>query len=279
MLKYLNKLVYFSEEGDSPTSIVEKRKTLTLKFKNLKHICMNGITNELQTAKNSVTTVIIEETHRGEQDSSCLITVKYTKSSLMRTTEDASEVSLHLENQYTINTNCINLYYNKEIDWLDLNSKETYADKYTLKYNTLGLFILESAADLKWLRKDYPDMEPNLLIDDQGRIIVSYMYGISKTLQMLGEHYNCKEKDYLSILSELKYAHVAPTSAIVPVCKNIGVLLEAYSHVVMSFHLRYNPIIFSNIKGKNYCVGNTLSGLHSAMERHCRENGSDGCIH
>ena len=36
MLKYLNKLVYFSEEGDSPTSIVEKRKTLTLKFKNLK---------------------------------------------------------------------------------------------------------------------------------------------------------------------------------------------------------------------------------------------------
>ena len=107
MLKYLNKLVYFSEEGDSPTSIVEKRKTLTLKFKNLK---------------------LIEETRRGEQDSSCLITVKYTKSSLIE-----SEVSLHLENQYTINTNCINLYYNKEIDWLDLNSKETYADKYTLK--------------------------------------------------------------------------------------------------------------------------------------------------
>ena len=279
MLKYLNKLVYFSEEGDSPTSIVEKRKTLTLKFKNLKHICMNGITNELQSVKNSVTTVIIEETHRGERDSSCLITVRYTKLSLVKTKDDESEVSLPIENQYTINTNCINLYYNKEIDWLDLNSKETYADKYTLKYNTLGLFILESAADLKWLIKDYPDMEPNLLIDDQGRIIVSYMYGISRTLKMLGEHYNCKEKGYLGILSELKYAHVAPTSAIVPVCKNIGVLLEAYSHVVMSFHLRYNPIIFSNAKGRSYYTIPTLSSLHSAMESHCKKMGSDSCMY
>lgn len=278
MLKYLNNLVYFSEEGDFPVSIVEKRKTLTLKFKNLKHICMNGITNVLCPSKNSITSVIIEETHRGEKDSSCLITIKYTRSSLTKTGIDDTEFLLHTDNQYNLSTNCINLYYNKELDWLDLNSKETYADKYTLKYNTLGLFILESSSDLKWLRKDYPDMEPNFLIDNRGRIILSYMHSIDRTLQILGKYYNCKEKDFLGMLSNLNYAHVSPTSAIVPICKNIGVLLEAYSHVVVNFHLKYNPILFSNKKDINYCAY-TLSALHLAMEKQCKSNGSDACIY
>ena len=73
------------------------------------------------------------------------------------------------------------------------------------------------------------------------------MYGLDDCFDKITHD---KDKPALLRLSELKSAYVTYDYAIFPRVDNIGVLLKAYTDIVLAFHLKYNPVIYEydNIK-------------------------------
>lgn len=260
MLCYLDKFVYISDDSSTPESIVQKNNRLYLTFKNLSGICMNGITRELDNSLNNKVKVELYRTRATETQSSCsmIITIgdyekKYTGFASSIQNKDAPYFS---KTSYTFIAVSVTLYYIKDINWLDITTNEGYSDRYQLQYNNMGMCMLNNAADLKWFLKDYPDTKPAFLINKYGQVCLSYIYDLDTCLNNIYKSMYEDDNEIAAMdkLSETETAYVTTDGALVPIGNNIGTILEAYSYIVMTYHIRYNPIIFNN---KKFHIGYT----------------------
>lgn len=241
MLKYLDNLVTISNKSDAPATMKEKGNTLSFKFNALQSISLNGIIMEINSSEyveldTNKVSMTITKTHDGKNGyKSVTIELKY---------DNHGSINTVYFNMYTSK---IVLHYNKEIDVLDIQSTIFPDKKYNLLYNNSGMCILEDSEDLKYFLEDYPNTNPNVIINEYGNIYLSYMYGLDDCFDKITHD---KDKPALLRLSELKSAYVTYDYAIFPRVDNIGVLLKAYTDIVLAFHLKYNPVIYEydNIK-------------------------------
>ena len=241
MLHYLDNFVYISDESSTPESIIQKSNILDLTFKNLKSICLNGFVLNIPITGRSVSCISIQIKSKLTDTVSCELTIKTCKS---------VEKSVDYSTTFSVVAKTITLHYVNSLNWLDISANEGYADKYQLQYNTMGMCIINNAADLKWFLKDYPNTKPNFLINNYGQICLSYIYDLDTCLDNIykSEYPDDKGVSSMDKLSKLEIAYVTPNGTLVPVGSNIGKILEAYSYIVMTYHIRYNPIIFNNKK-------------------------------
>lgn len=235
MLKYLDNLVAISNKSDAPATMIEKGNTLSFKFNALQSICLNGIIMEINSSEyveldTNKVSMTITKTHDGKNGyKSVTIELKYDNHGTTSTV------------YFYMYTSKIVLHYNKEIDVLDIQSIIFPDKKYNLLYNNSGMCILEDSEDLKYFLEDYPNTNPNVIINEYGNICLSYMYGLDDCFDKITSD---KDKPALLRLSEQKSAYVTYDYAVFPRVDNIGVLLKAYTDIVLAFHLKYNPVMY-----------------------------------
>ena len=229
MLSYINGLVVISDESDAPTSMTENNNLLSFKFKDLCSIQLNGISMEINQNREPVH-ISFRKTHED----------KYGYKSVSMKLKYYIEEKQHTF-YFTMYTSKIILYYNKEIDVLDIQSIVFPDKKYNLLYNNSGMCILEDSEDLKYFLEDYPNTNPNVIINEDGNICLSYMYGLDDCFDKITSD---RGKPALLRLSEQKSAYVTYDYAVFPLVDNIGVLLKAYTDIVLAFHLKYNPVMY-----------------------------------
>lgn len=240
MLHYLDNFIYFSDDSSTPESIVQKDNILSITINDLKSICMNGFILNVPSDEKSVTNISIKIKSRSADNISCDIGINaftYKNTSLY-------------SGEFSVTAKTMTIYYSNNLNWLDISANEGYSDKYQLQYNTMGMCIINNAADLKWFLKDYMDTKPYFLINKYGQICLSYIYDLDTCLNNIYKN-TCDVDKYASTMDKLslsEMAYVNPNGALVPIGNNIGKILEAYSYVVMTYHIRYNPIIFNNKK-------------------------------
>lgn len=229
MLSYINGLVVISDESNAPVSMTENNNLLSFKFKDLYSIQLNGISMEINQNREPVH-ISFRKTHEDKHGyKSVTMKLKYYIE----------------ENQhtfyFTMYTSKIILYYNKELCTLDIQSNIFPDKKYDLQYNNNGMCIITKSEDLKYFLEDYPNTNPNVIINEYGNICLSYMYGLDDCFDKITSD---KDKPALLRLSEQKSAYVTYDYAVFPRIDNIGVLLKAYTDIVLAFHLKYNPVIY-----------------------------------
>lgn len=239
MLHYLDNFIYFSDESSTPESIIQKDNRLDITLTDLKSICMNGFILNIPSDEKSITNISIKIKSRSADNISCDININ---------TFTYKNTSLY-NGEFSVTAKTMTIYYSNNLNWLDISANEGYADKYQLEYNTMGMCILNNAADLKWFLKDYIDTKPYFLVNKYGQVCLSYIYDLDTCLDNIyrSSHTNT-DISAMDKLSDTEIAYVTPNGALVPVGNNIGKILEAYSYIVMTYHIRYNPIIFNNKK-------------------------------
>ena len=260
MLNYLDKFVNISDDSSTPESIVQKNSILKITFKNLKGICLNGFMMDFETNNIGITELTIRIKSKSKDITNCDMEFFVYK---LKNFKDGGTSVDHYE--FYVSAKSMTLHYVNSIDWLDISTDEGYADKYQLQYNTMGMCILNNAADLKWFLKDYPDTKPYFLINKYGQICLSYIYDLDKCLDNIYKSCDLYREDISDVskkLGDAEVAYVTLISALVPVGNNIGKILEAYSYIVMAYHIRYDPIIFNSNK---YTIG--CSTLEETFER------------
>ena len=239
MLSYINGLVVISDESDAPTSMTENNNLLSFKFKDLCSIQLNGISMEINQNREPVH-ISFRKTRED----------KYGHKSVSMKLKYYIEEKQHTF-YFTMYTSKIILYYNKELCTLDIQSNIFPDKKYDLQYNNNGMCVITKSEDLKYFLEDYPDTHTNMIIDRNGQICLSYMYNIDDCFDNMTN--SSTSISSLQRLSEIEGAYITPTYGVFPIVKNIGILLKAYTDIVLAFHIKYNPIIYEanniSIKG------------------------------
>ena len=230
MLSYINGLVIISDESDAPISMTENNNLLSFKFKDLCSIQLNGISMEINQNREP-THISFRKTHED----------KYGYKSVTMKLKYYIEENQHTF-YFTMYTSKIILNYNKEFCVLDIQSNVYPDKKYDLQYNNNGMCIITKSEDLKYFLEDYPDTHANIIIDKDGQVCLSYMYSIDDCFDNMTKA--IKDESPLRRLIKIGAAYITPSYGVFPMSKHIGILLKAYTDIVLAFHIKYNPIIY-----------------------------------